>query len=403
MRGVEGDRAVAPPTADPGTTWLTEDSCDLDQLAALVEQPTDLQAYPAARAVQQNVLCYEAAQLRALASGAGDRRGVQAELARAMAQGPGVVLLEGAFAPGAVDGASAVFRALLDEERAAGRSHGDHFAAPGTNERLWDALGKLARRDPEVFAEYYENDLLRLVAEAWLGPGYQVTSQVNVVNPGGAAQTVHCDYHLGFMTLEQAAAFPAQVHRLSPALTLQGAVAHCDMPLESGPTHYLPHSQKYLPGYLAWHLPGVQEYARSRCVQLPLAKGDAVFFSPAVLHAAGSNRSAEISRMANLLQVSSAFGRAMESVDREELALALFPVLLARKGRGHPPALLDNVVAAAAEGYGFPTNLDRDTPLEGLAPPSPAGLLRRALEEGWSPGSFRQELQAAAERRRARG
>ena len=35
---------------------------------------------------------------------------------------------------------------------------------------------------------------------AWLGPGYQVTSQINVVNPGGTAQTAHRDYHLGFQS-----------------------------------------------------------------------------------------------------------------------------------------------------------------------------------------------------------
>ena len=36
------------------------------------------------------------------------------------------------------------------------------------------------------------------------------------------------------------AAYPAHLHRTSPVLTLQGAVAHCDMPLESGPTMLLP-------------------------------------------------------------------------------------------------------------------------------------------------------------------
>ena len=41
-------------------------------------------------------------------------------------------------------------------------------------------------RDPEAFVDYYANDILALVSDAWLGPGYQVTSQVNVVNPGGA-------------------------------------------------------------------------------------------------------------------------------------------------------------------------------------------------------------------------
>ena len=45
-----------------------------------------------------------------------------------------------------------------------------------------------------------------------------------------------------------------------------------------------------------------------------LRKGDAVFFNPALIHAAGENRSEGIQRMANLLQVSSAFGRAMESI-----------------------------------------------------------------------------------------
>ena len=43
---------------------------------------------------------------------------------------------------------------------------------------------------------------------------------------------------------EHLASYPAHLHRTSPVLTLQGAVAHCDMPVESGPTMYLPHSQK---------------------------------------------------------------------------------------------------------------------------------------------------------------
>ena len=173
-----------------------------------------------------------------------------------------------------------------------GRRAGDHFAAAGQNDRIWNALEKLALRAPEVFADYYANNLIAAVCRAWLGPGYQVTSQINVVNPGGAAQTAHRDYHLGFASAERAARFPAHVHRLSPVLTLQGAVAHTDMPAETGPTMYLPHSQKYLPGYLAWRQPEFREYFEANHVQLPLAKGDAVFFNPAVFHAAGANRTA---------------------------------------------------------------------------------------------------------------
>ena len=64
-------------------------------------------------------------------------------------------------------------------------------------------------------------------------------------------------------------------------------------------------------------------------MQLPLAKGDAAFFNPALFHAAGTNRSKDIRRMANLLQVSSAFGRAMESMDRTRMSATLYPALRA--------------------------------------------------------------------------
>ncbi|MFJ5899986.1 phytanoyl-CoA dioxygenase family protein [Streptomyces sp. NPDC093064] len=379
--------------------WLSEQDCDLDSFRALVERATDAADYPHASSVDRNVLVYDAERLRGAAEPAA-RDALRAELVRALDEGPGIVVFRGAFPDTAVaDRATAVFRALIAEQRASGAGAGDHFAEPGANDRVWNALEKAALHDPEAFADYYANDVLALVGEAWLGPGYQVTSQINVVNPGGAAQTVHRDYHLGFLANEVAAAYPAHVHRLSPVLTLQGAVAHCDMPVESGPTMYLPYSQRYEPGYLAWRLPAFQAYFEDHHVQLPLAKGDAVFFNPALFHAAGTNRSVDIPRMANLLQVSSAFGRAMETVDREAVAGAVFPVLLKRKAEGADVAWLDRVVAASAEGYPFPTNLDSDPPVDGLAPPSQADLVRRAVREEWTPDALRAELRAGAERR----
>ncbi|MEU5465400.1 phytanoyl-CoA dioxygenase family protein [Streptomyces althioticus] len=375
--------------------WLSERDCDLDAFRALVEQSTDASSYPLASAVERNVLLYDAERL-ALA----DRRTAQAELVRALADGPGIVVIRGAFSDtSVVDRATAVFDALIAQQRASGATAGDHFAKPGANDRVWNALEKAALHDPETFADYYANDMVALVSTAWLGPGYQVTSQVNVVNPGGAAQTVHRDYHLGFLSNETAAAYPAHVHRLSPVLTLQGAVAHCDMPVESGPTMYLPHSQKFGPGYLAWRLPEFQAYFDDHHIQLPLAKGDAVFFNPALFHAAGANHSTDIRRAANLLQVSSAFGRAMETVDREAVVGAVYPVLLARKAEGASEQWLENVIAASAEGYPFPTNLDNDPPVDGLAPPSQADVVRRALREGSTPRALRDELRAAAARR----
>ncbi|MFJ3670023.1 phytanoyl-CoA dioxygenase family protein [Streptomyces sp. NPDC090106] len=382
-------------TAVQRHAWLSEQDCDLAAFRALVERSTDPADFPHAASVERGVLVYDSERVAAA-----DRRAVQEELVHALTDGPGVVVFRGAFPdPAVVDRTTAVFEALLREQDAAGVPAGDHFAPPGTNERVWNALEKTALYDPATFADYYANPVLALAAHAWLGPGYQVTSQVNVVNPGGLAQTAHRDYHLGFLSDEAAAAYPRHVHRLSPVLTLQGAVAHCDMPVESGPTLYLPYSQLFDAGYLASRRPEFQAYFKEHHVQLPLAKGDAVFFNPALFHAAGTNRTTDVRRIANLLQVSSAFGRAMETVDRETMANAVYPVLLRRASEGAGEEWLDNVVAASAEGYPFPTNLDSDPPVDGLAPPSQAALVRHALRERWTPRTLRDGLRAAAERR----
>ena len=104
--------------------------------------------------------------------------------------------------------------------------------------------------------------------------------------------------------------------------------------------------------------------------------------------------------MANLLQVSSAFGRAMESVGREKMSAMLFPALKAMltDGRIDRPSA-DNAIASCAEGYSFPTNLDRDPPKGGLAPKTQAALFAEALDGGWSPEKFTEELALQAEKK----
>jgi len=390
-------------TFDAAPGYLSADDCRLADLIDLVSQKTDLADYPYASTVEQNVLIYDGARLRKQLSRPACRPPVENELARALLDGPGIVVLTGAFDdPWVIDRATWQFEAIIAAQRAAGGAAGEHFAAAGQNDRIWNALEKLALRAPEVFADYYANDLIATVCRAWLGPGYQVTSQVNVVNPGGAAQDMHRDYHLGFASGEQAARFPAHAHRLSGVLTLQGAVAHTDMPAETGPTMYLPHSQKYLPGYLAWRMPEFGAYFEANYVQLPLGKGDAVFFNPALFHAAGANRTADVRRMANLLQVSSAFGRAMEAVDRAAMSVAVSPALQGMADDGASPAAIANVIAACAEGYPFPTNLDLDQPVDGLAPRTQADILGRAVSEQWSRQQLETELGTWSARRQTR-
>lgn len=380
------------------TGYLSAQDCRLSDLLAILESGAreDIRAYPYADRLVDGVLIYDSVALRARLVTDDDRRAVMAELAQAYASGPGITVFTAAFEGPIVDRVSAAFEAIIASEKVDGREAGDHFAAPGANDRVWNALEKLALADPEAFVDYYGNDILALAATAWLGPAYQVTSQVNVVRPGGAGQTVHRDYHLGFQDPKVSAQFPAQVHHLSQALTLQGAVAHVDMPVDSGPTLYLPHSQTYAPGYLAYWLPEFQDWFLGHHVQLPLRKGDAVFFNPALFHAAGTNRTPDVRRMANLLQVSSAFGRAMEAVDRQRVVEAIYPALLARAGAGLDPALVANVIGASADGYAFPTNLDLDQPVNGMSPPSQADLVRSAVAARLAPEELALRLSAAA-------
>ena len=389
----------------PSTTrcWLRAADARLADLQSVLHQRTDPAACPHAARLLNDVPVYDCTSLRArLGHGSDLRLSLMAEWVWVWEKGPGILVLQGALSsPEVVDAVTARFKEIIDRERS-NNSGGDHFAKAGANDRIWNALEKLCLTAPALFARYYASDMIALASEAWLGPGYQITSQVNNVRPGGAAQTPHRDYHLGFCSAEQAERFPAHVHQFSPMLTLQGAVAHVDMPLESGPTLYLPHSQKYAHGYLLAGREDFRHHFGQHHVQLPLTKGDAVFFNPALLHAAGENRSSNIQRMANLLQVSSAFGRTMESVGRDRMTRVLFPHLLSLGREGVlDGAALDRVVAASAEGYAFPTNLDRDPPLGGLAPESPQAVVRRALHEAWSPERLYAWLDAAAQRRLA--
>lgn len=389
--------------AAPSPYWLTPENCDLQEFIATVSGSTALADYPHAAAVQENILVYDCDQARALAADPAALRALQAEWGKALMDGPGVIVLRRAVTDmHTLEQVSGVFRALIAEQHASGQAGGDHFAKPGANDRIWNAQQKLCLRAPEAFARYYSNPVFAWISQAWLGPAYQMTAQVNVVNPGGAAQAPHRDYHLGFQGAASCAAYPAPVHQMSALLTLQGAVAHCDMPVESGPTLYLPGSQRYRAGFLAWQQRPFRDYFAQHCVQLPLARGDAVFFNPALFHAAGHNRSQDIRRMANLLQVSSPFGRAMEALDRRAMSAALYPALQALRKQGVLSA--DGVlhaVAACAEGYAFPSNLDRDQPIDGLAPPTQQQRMLQALEQDWPAARFLDALDSHAWRQQA--
>jgi ectoine hydroxylase-related dioxygenase (phytanoyl-CoA dioxygenase family) len=384
--------------------FYEQSHCDITKFFSHIQQILRPKDVPHASEIQSNVPIYEASSLLSdlscSSSGAG-RKSILEEWANVLDNGPGVLVLTGLVSKiDVIDEASAAFNDIIIQEKQASLGQGDHFATTGSNTRIWNSTQKLCLAYPELFGRYFGNTILSSICEAWLGPGYQMTSQVNVVHPGGKPQIAHRDYHLGFQSSEVLQQYASHIHALSPALTLQGAIAHCDMPLESGPTKLLPYSQSFEAGYLAVRNADFRDVFEQHCIQLPLKKGDGLFFNPALFHAAGANKTKAMDRMANLIQVSSAFGRSLESLDRVAMSLALYPSLL--KLRKHMNTdQLQAAIASCAEGYSFPTNLDTDPPINGNAPESQAELMRCALKENLSLAKFKEMLQQQTNRRQA--
>lgn len=316
---------------------------------------------------------------------------VKQEWAECWLKGAGVIVINGFYADtNIVQAMSTVMFSLLEKEHTDKNLLGDHFAKQGANQRIWNVLEKSAIQDPEVFINYYSNPLLGAIAEAWLGPGYQMTAQVNLVPPGGsAAQQPHRDYHLGFQSDDEVAKFPLHAQTMSAKLTLQGAVAHVDMPVESGPTKLLPFSQQYDLGYQIYRQDDFKAYFEQHAVQLPLSLGDAVFFSPALMHGAGSNMSTDVLRLANLLQVSSPLGIPMEMVNRDRIQLACYQALKLSAPTGEA---MDTLMTVISDSYPFPTNLDRDAPDKSMTPTSSKQLLQRALDQGLEKTQYEEML-----------
>ncbi len=381
--------------------YFNTETCNLSEFAALTDQTLALSELSFAASAEKNVPIYDMATLTGTLEHPEERAALLGEWGWVLGKSAGAIVLKRAYADTApIDAATKIYDTIIASEKTTAGGGADHFAKSGANDRIWNALQKLCLADPETFALYFGNAAIDAACEAWLGPGYQMTAQVNVVRPGSAAQEAHRDYHLGFQTAETAARFPAHVHDLSSVMTLQGGIAHCDMPLASGPTKLLPFSQLYRPGYMAYRLDGFRTHFEERCIQIPLEKGDALFFNPALFHAAGENRSPDIQRMANLIQISSAFGRAMETIDRVAMSKSLYPVIQALRADGRLDDLRTAAaIAASAEGYSFPTNLDTDPPVGGLAPETQAALFHRALRDDMSADAFNAALDAQTARR----
>ncbi len=368
----------------------------LTQFISSLKDNSGKLAYANAVKREQGIPIYEGSYLRSL--NVDQLQNVKDEWADCWLNGAGVIIITGFYADrSVVDEMSDVIYKLLEKEQGKRHVIGDHFAKQGANQRIWNALEKSAIENPLSFINYYSNHLLGAVSEAWLGPGYQLTAQVNLVPPGGSpGQAPHRDYHLGFQADDKILRFPLHAQTMSAMLTLQGAIAHVDMPLDSGPTRVLPFSQQYKFGYQIYRQDGFKSFFDQHAVQLPMSLGDAIFFNPALMHGAGSNLSSDIQRLANLLQISSPFGIPMEMINHERIQLICFETL---RLLTLDESALDTLATVMSDSYPFPTNLDRDTPDSSLTPTSSKQLLIQALNEGMEKSQLAQLLESYRWRR----
>lgn len=140
---------------------------------------------------------------------------------------------------------------------------------------------------------------------------------------------------------------------------------------------------------MAYRLPGFNHFFQEKHVSVPSEKGDGIFFNSALFHAAGENITAGTEPSANLLQVSSTFGKPMEATDSVPLISRCCEGLMQKYNWERMSNGVQTILGAIAEGYPFPTKLDKRPPAPGgMAPESEQDtILQKSMEHGGCDGN----------------
>lgn len=94
-----------------------------------------------------------------------DADSIMEEWHNVLKDGPGVFVVKNlADNLDTVDRAQVAANNIIHKEKLKYANRGDHFAAGGKNERIWNYFQKHAREDPVGFADYYANPVLYVCA-----------------------------------------------------------------------------------------------------------------------------------------------------------------------------------------------------------------------------------------------
>ena len=172
--------------------YFSQQDCSTEPFLSLISETLPLTDLNFASAVEKNIPIYDSRIVDDILRSS-SRQDLLAEWAYVLGERSGIVVLKQAMVDlEAVDEASEIFNDIIAEERQTS-SGGDHFGERGANDRIWNSLQKLCLKNPSVFARYFSSPSIAAISEAWLGPWSQMTTQVNLVRPGGKPQTCHRD------------------------------------------------------------------------------------------------------------------------------------------------------------------------------------------------------------------
>jgi ectoine hydroxylase-related dioxygenase (phytanoyl-CoA dioxygenase family) len=131
------------------------------RMLMLGAQKTFIEMYDTAYDVQKNVVIFRGDHLRAKIRTPGGRQQALNDIHRCLSDGPGVFVIENLVPQRAtITRANAALAKIIETEKEEFKRRGDHFAAAGANDRIWNSFEKHAMADPAGFADYYANDIL---------------------------------------------------------------------------------------------------------------------------------------------------------------------------------------------------------------------------------------------------
>lgn len=147
-------------SANKSTRLFNPESPKLSDFKQICSRTTNPADYPLASSIAHNIPIYEITKLDP--ADVSTTSALQDEWYDILSTGAGVFVLKGMYDPAKYEQTltatnESFKRIIAHENNDPTKPKGDHFAASGKNDRIWNSFGKHALDDPDSFLHYYAN------------------------------------------------------------------------------------------------------------------------------------------------------------------------------------------------------------------------------------------------------